>query len=148
MQTWHGFSEEEPTFSVNAVPPRLYMFTLLSRAAFIEVLGCSCLSLRSAGEMPRPREGTDSLPGHRAAGVGGPPRRLLGLCFSSTFPHCLCFRVSPYQFSACFLCFLPPLSCPRNRLGENRLKFGVWSLHVVPSVKFQGLHLLLGHAVS
>lgn len=73
MQTWHGFSEEEPTFSVNAVLPRLYMFTLLSRAAFIEVLGCSCLSLRSAGEMPRPREGTDSLPGHRAAGVGGPP---------------------------------------------------------------------------
>lgn len=36
----------------------------------------------------------------------------------------------------------------QKQIGENRSKFGVLNLDMVPLVKFQGLHLLLGHTVS
>lgn len=37
----------------------------------------------------------------------------------------------------------------QKQIGEkNTLKFGVLSFHVVPLVKYEGPHLLLGNAVS
>lgn len=113
-----------------------FLPSLAVRATLVEVLECFCLSFCCTGEMPRPREGTLLW------------LRLLWLWSRAFLPlsvHRLCFRISLYQYLAYFLFFLPPLFCPKKQI---RLKFGVLSLQLVPLVKFQGLHLLLGHVVS
>lgn len=48
------------------------------------------------------------------------------------------------QLSAMFSLLFATSILSQKQTGENRSKFGVLSFHVVPFVKFQGLHLLMG----
>lgn len=48
------------------------------------------------------------------------------------------------QLSAMFSLLFATSILSQKQTGENRSKFGGLSLHVVPFIKFQGLHLLMG----
>lgn len=110
----------------------------------LNVLACA---LYCAGETPRCGERTDSsgvmelwpaMGGTTEGSFDSAPV----LPFHLSTQSLLCNW--SVQLSAMFSLLFATSVLSQKQIGENRSKFGVLSLPVVPLVKFQGLHLLMG----